>query len=457
MMSAVAEGVGARAGLGDGEPVVILVDNRVRDLNVAALIAHHLEALGVRCHLEPLEAFRAVVGAYRPGMIVFNHLNASHLASWSRRLAEIGILVGVLPNEGFVYSEESRPFMAGRYHNPHVDHFFCWNALHRDALLAEGKEKARNVHIVGVPRFDFYFEPWSKVLPPAPPKSSGRPRVLVCTNFVFAVTGKAAYREMAAGGLNPKAATLRDHSGTVEAHQRGREKFLDYLGALVADGRYEILLRPHPNEDHSYYQSWIDRLSADRRARLLYDPYGSITSLILSCDLEISCESCTTAIESWVAHKPTIALLFEKHPLLYRKRFASLNFTCENPGELPDMIAQHLAAPDQAEKRELRAQHLETWAATPDGRVAWRIACMMADALRSKRPADWSKLAFNDRRRSAQLKLMRSLGQAYHFDPLLWLKRSLFPKRYVVKDRVYKKSIKPNDERRARQQLRIEG
>ena len=289
-MSAVEEKARGSAGSSIGEPVVILVDNKIRDLNVAALIAHHLETMNIHCHLEPLEAFRAAVGAYRPGMIIFNHLNASHLASWSRRLAELGVLVGVLPNEGFVYDDESRPFMAGRYHEAHVDHFLCWNWMHRDALVAESKEKARNVHVVGVPRFDFYFEPWSRLQPPAPPKSK-LPRVLVCTNFILTwFIEEDANRKTSYGGSNATAATLRDYGGTVEAHQRGRARLLDYLDALVDDGRYEVVLRPHPNEEHSFYQRWIDGLSPARRARLLYEPRGSITSLILSCDLEISCE-----------------------------------------------------------------------------------------------------------------------------------------------------------------------
>ncbi len=452
-MSAVEEKARGSAGSSIGEPVVILVDNKIRDLNVAALIAHHLETMNVRCHLEPLEAFRAAVGAYRPGMIIFNHLNASHLASWSRRLAELGVLVGVLPNEGFVYDDESRPFMAGRYHQAHVDHFLCWNRMHRDALVAESKEKARNVHVVGVPRFDFYFEPWSRLQPPAPPKSK-LPRVLVCTNFILTwFIEEDANRKTSYGGSNATAATLRDYGGTVEAHQRGRARLLDYLDALVDDGRYEVVLRPHPNEEHSFYQRWIDGLSPARRARLLYEPRGSITSLILSCDLEISCESCTTAIESWVARKPTIALLFEKHPMLYRRQFGSLNYTCEDPRELPDLVARHLAMPDQAEKNELRAQHLEKWAATPDGLAAWRIARIVADAVSTKEPADWSKLTFNDWRRAMRLKLMQGIGHAYHFDASLWLKRRLFPGRYTVKDRGYRKSIRPNDVSHARQRL----
>jgi surface carbohydrate biosynthesis protein len=438
------------------EPVVLLVDNKIRDLNGAALIAHHLERMNVPCHLEPLEAFRAVVGAYRPGMIVFNHLNASHLASWSRRLAKLGVLVGVLPNEGFVYDDVSRPFMSGRFHNPHVDHFFCWNGQHRDALLAEGTEKTRNVHVVGVPRFDFYFEPWLRMLAPAPPKTQGRPRVLVCTNFVLASfkEEKDANRDMAYGDVSERATNLRDYGGTIEAHQRGRVRLLDHLNALADDGGFEILLRPHPNEEHSFYQNWLDRLCPERRTRVLYDPSGSITSLILSSDLEISCESCTTAVESWIARKPTIALLFDKHPMLYRKRFAPLNFSCEDPRELPGMVARHLAASDQEEKRELRERHLEAWCATPDGKASLRIASIIADAVKTKRPVDWSALTINDYRRAAKLRVLKALGLPYNYNPLLPIRGLVPSERHAKRTAVYRKTIKPRDVARALDRLR---
>ena len=94
-MSAVEEKARGSAGSSIGEPVVILVDNKIRDIERRGADCTSPRNMNVRCHLEPLEAFRAAVGAYRPGMIIFNHLNASHLASWSRRLAELGVLVGV--------------------------------------------------------------------------------------------------------------------------------------------------------------------------------------------------------------------------------------------------------------------------------------------------------------------------------------------------------------------------
>ncbi|MBK8008152.1 MAG: hypothetical protein IPK23_06735 [Rhizobiales bacterium] len=435
-------------------PVVLLVDNKVRDLKMAALIAHQLEEMGVPCRLEPLEAFRAVVGAYQPSMIIFNHLNASHLAGWSRHLADMGILVSVLPNEGFVYDDEWRPFMSGHFHSPKVDHFFCWNAQHRAALVSEGSDKTQNVHVVGVPRFDFFFKPWSNSLPPAPPRTSKKPRVLFCTNFVFArLHNNAREQEMLFGGTQQKIKGIELYPAAIGSHWSSRNKITRYLEALLDDGRFEVLLRPHPNEDRSFYERWMEKLPAERKANLVYDPVTTITSLILDCDLEISCESCTTAVESWIAKKPTIELVFDKNPLLYREAHGQLNFECDSHEKLPEMIAHHIGAPEQLEKKELRVKHLEKWCGSADGLSCHRIATIIADAVRAKQPADWSKLTAADSRRAIKLRTYQAVGQAYHYDPFLLFKHLLMKKRYAPKYKAYRKSILPRDVAAAKAEL----
>jgi surface carbohydrate biosynthesis protein len=438
----------------NAEPVVLLVDNKVRDLNVAVLIAHHLERLGVTCHLEPLEAFRAVLGAYRPGMIVFNHLNASHLADWSQRLAEIGVLTAVLPNEGLLYEPGARPLLSGRFHSAHTDYFFCWNEVHREALIAEGSQKIQRIAMVGVPRFDFYFEPWSRVVPAAPPRRSRRPRVLFCTSFSFArFRDRRADADKLFGNWAKRNPAYVDYWGAIESQCRSRERVLGILEGLLDDGRFEIVLRPHPNEDSSFYEVWLDGLSEARKQNVLIDAKSNITSLILDCDLQISCETCTTAIESWIAKKPTIELIFDKHPKLYKEEHSRPNYQCSAFNELPDMVARHLSAPDQLEKRELRIRHLQKWCASPDGLSSFRIAQIVAEAVHAKKPADWPKLNLNDYRRALKLRAFRSMGHAYHFDPVLSIKHSLFGQRYEAKHRGYAKSIKPRDVADARERL----
>jgi hypothetical protein len=194
-------------------------------------------------------------------------------------------------------------------------------------------------------------------------------------------------------------------------------------------------------------------LPAEHRANVRIDKFSNITSLILDCDLQISEEGCTTGVESWIAGKPTIGLtMYHNSPLNFEER-AQCHIRCENPALLSALVDAQLAKPQQVEFQELRRQHLAKWCANPDGRSCERIADIMAAAVRSKRPADWSKLTLGDYRRAAKLKTYQSLGQAYHFDPLLSLKRALFGDRYAVKQYAYEKSIKPRDVFEARERL----
>lgn len=436
--------------------VVILVDSRVRDLDVAALIAHHLQKLGIECRLEPLEAFRAVLAADRPDLILFNHLTASHLVAWSKRLADIGVLTAVLPNEGILYDPDVLAYNAGRHHNgAHIDYFFCWNDTHRAALLANGFGAYTQVETVGVPRFDFYFEPWRRALNQPFPASRMRPRLLFCTNFTTANFHDLPreHGDRAFLGWASRIPLYRDYWRAIDAHWRSRNRVLDYVAALALSGRYEVVLRPHPSEDRAFYIGWLDRLPEEQRKFIRFDADSNISSLILDCDLEISCETCTTAMESWIAGKPTIELIFERHPLWYREIQARANVECDSSDKLVALVESQLRAPDQPEKRALQRRHVYEWCASPRGESSERIARIIAEAVRTKKPSDWSKLTLNDYRRATKLHALRAIGLPYHVDPFLLLKQSVFRRRYAMKAASYAKSIRPRDVAKARQNI----
>jgi surface carbohydrate biosynthesis protein len=435
---------------------VLLVDNRKRDLDQAALIAHHLRGLGVECYLEPLEAFRAVLAAYRPGMVVFNHLFAGHLMEWSRRLADVGVLTAVLSNEGMYLRPDDLAFNSGRYHGDgHLDYFFCWNRMHRDSLTKEGCYKQARIEVVGVPRFDFYFEPWSRLVHRPSFRTSARPSVLACTNFVLARLWELPreHGDKFFAGWVSRMPRYSDYRGAIESHWKSQRRFLEYIEPLVKCGAYDIILRPHPSEVRVVYEDWLARLGPEERARVRYDTESNISSLILDCDIEISGESCTTAVESWIARKPTIELVFDRHPILYSEERSRGNVHCDDPSELPALVERQLADPDQRAFREIRREYLEKWCATPDGGACRRVAEIAAAAVKAKKTADWSRLTVNDYRRAAQLRATRSLGLAYHFSPLLPVKSFFFKQRYAIRQFAYDKAIKPRDVAAARERL----
>lgn len=438
------------------DPIVILVDNKRRDLPGIALIAHQIRALGVECHLEPLESFRAALGAYRPGMIVFNHVFASHLAAWTKRLADVGVLTAVLSNEGMYLHEDDLEFNSGRYHaDAHIDYFFSWNRVHRDGLKKAAVFQNSKIEVVGVPRFDYYFKPWSNLLGHPPAGSRNKPRILACTNFVlsrfYELPREHADRFFLA--WVSRMPRYKDYWGAVESHWKSQRRFLEYIKPLVASGKYEIVLRPHPSEVREVYDKWLDALDPVERSRIVYDTQANISAQILDCDLEISGESCTTAVESWIAGKPTVELTFDKHPVLFSTERSSGNVHCENPADIVRLVDEQLANPAQPQLREIRKSYLEKWCATPDGNACRRVAEIAVAAVRSKKPSDWGKLEFVDYRRAMKLRATRMIGHAYHFSPLLPIKSMLFKKKYAIRQFTYDKSIKPGDVAAARRQI----
>jgi surface carbohydrate biosynthesis protein len=441
----------------DQKRVVLLVDNKRRDLLTGALIAHQLEKQGMTCFLEPLSAYRGVLSAYDPDMIVFNHLTAGHLVPYSKKLARLGVLTAVLPNEGIVYDREELQYMAGRHHSgAHIDCFFCWNEAHRDALRECGFGEGVRIEVVGVPRFDFYFAPWSRLFRESRDDGGDKPNVLLCTNFVI-----ARYHELPDieadkffAPWKDRIPRYRNYKEAIAVSHRSRARFLDFAGALVGSERYVVTLRPHPSEDISLYERWLAGLPPGKRRFCRLDADSNITSLILACDIEISCETCTTALESWIVGKPTIELVFERHPMFFSEDHAALNVLCESPGDLSDLVEQQLKAPDRKSFAEARKGHLARWCNAPDGTSSRKMAGVIESAISAGEGGKRRSYGANDRRRGFKLKALRKLGLPYHYDPFLPVKERLVGGKYRIKRYGWEKAIRPHDVAEARSLLR---
>jgi len=423
--------------------IVFLVDNRIRDLPGLALVAHRVEENGVEAILEPLEAWKGCLAAYRPQMIVFNHLLGSHLVKYSCELRDRGVLVGVLPNEGICYDEDTLAFNAAKFHNgAHVDHFFCWNKIHADAV-GQAFEGKVNTHVIGIPRFDYYFPPFAE----RSISQTDRKNILICTNFVLSkFWGKdPALADKHFAPWKDRVRGYSDYREIVAVNQRAKEKFFTFLDRFVRETRHDVVLRPHPGENRECYEEWYGALPADLRAKVTYDNSNLISELIARCDVEIACEYCTTTLESWIAGKPTIELVLERHPRFYREWFAEMCTTVESPDELSVAVERLLQEGEPEEMARKRERHLEKWCRSPDGRVTDRFARLLAEIVNEAPCPDWKGLSVPYKRKALKLKLLKALGLAYNYQPLTRLKATLNPHKYAVKQSVYDKTIKPAD------------
>jgi hypothetical protein len=245
----------------------------------------------------------------------------------------------------------------------------------------------------------------------------------------------------------------RDYRSIIQVQYQNRLRVFAFLDELVRAGRWDLTVRPHPYEKVDPYREWLEKLPAACRQRVRLDKDGHITSEILNTDLVITSETCTTAIEAWLARKPSIELTFAKHPIFFHEEHARQQPVCDRPQDLAGMVEAALAQPEQLAYAAGRQAHLRKWCHTTEGDACALTAAAMVEVLRGQPEPDWSALTAADYRRAAKLKLTRAIGEAYHYDPLLHLKYALAPKRYVTKHFAYEKSIRPTDVLEARDRL----
>jgi len=435
--------------------IVFLIDNKRRDLMVAGVIGRHLEEKGHKVFYEPLEATFAVLAAYRPDVIVFNHLSASHLVAYSRRLHDLGVIVAVLPNEGVAYQKESQDFLALKgYANAWIDIYFCWNRPLSEAVKRNDAGGAIQAPVVGVPRFDLYFEPfvshWRKTCAWL---DTTRPNVLVCTNYALAKyhTLPVEEADKLFRSWADSITWMKDYRGCIAVQYRNRERLFSFLQALAISERYNVILRPHPNEEADWYVRRLAEMPDRLGSRIRLAVNENITQLIVNCDLEISMDSCTTAMESWIAGKPTIDLPMESHEILTKAAVQGLNTTCDDPSALPDMVASALINPVSEELCLKRAAHLETWCSSPDGTSSLRVATFLNDVADRRGEIDYAdRLTLDDRRKALKLKILRAFGLPYNWQPQLALRGFFDPKGTFIKRRIHAKTMTPKDERAMR-------
>lgn len=442
---------------------LIFVDLPGRDLMGDALIAHELDKLGIDCHLEPLESWQAAVYAYEPHFVLFNHLTTEKLADFSQELKQWDILVGTLLNEGLAYEKSLREFVSKpQFPNIHCDLFLCWNDAHRDMLIEHAFcTPPENTHTIGCPRFDFYKEPWAQIYKPKEPKNDDRPVLLVNTTFATAHFQNLPkeHTERFFKPWKDKVAGLEDYMAVAKAHYDNRTMLPSYLEPLLQTLEFRVILRPHPREELGFYQEWIASLPAEQRELITLEtdarnnpPFTSI----LQSDVVLNCEDCTTAMEAWLADKPTISIALKQHPYWFTETYRRLSPIADIPENIVAKVREALAEPAQPAYKELREAHLDQWLGGHDGHSARRAAEAIRDMIVARNNKPRVPAKFSRLRKKWKLLALHAINEPYTFQPKHFLRHRLKARQEQVSIKYgsYLKSIRPSDVTQARERLR---
>lgn len=434
--------------------IVFLIDHKGRDLMGAALIAHHLEKLGYEVHLEPLQAFKSVITAWKPSMVIVNQLVHSNMTAYSANLKKWGILVGCILNEGLALTEDKRKYLSTpQYDDLHCDLFLTWNNLHRDELINHKfVTPPENAVTVGCPRFDFYKMPWSKLFL----KSRESKRINVLINTTFAVAHfyhrpEKEQKTLYAGMGNGKIKDHVDYKSLIKAHYDGLNKLPEFLTTLLDSDQYNITLRPHPREELSFYTNFIESLPTSQRSLIRLDKDEHIQSAILNSDVILNCENCTTSVESWMANKPTITLTFAKHPVFFTKTYADRSPQVSSPEELLPAIAFALAHPEQESYKEIRNEYIHKWLYKVDGKCAQRAAEQIDRVIQEKKTSPNFPTDFTSLRRGLKLRALHMINEPSHAKPNQIIKRILKGEhvKQTLRYRNYLKAVRPSEAKEA--------
>lgn len=438
---------------------LIFVDLPSRDFMGDALIAHELRKLGITCHLEPLQSWQSAVFAYKPNLVLFNHLTTEKLADYSQTLKGYNILVGSLLNEGLTYEASAREFVSRKqFPQLHCDLHLCWNDHHRDALIdhrfCSPPEMARTV---GCPRFDFYQQPWAQIYQKEIHREDNRPVILVNTTFALAHF-KTLPRENADrffADWKDKIAGLNDYMAVVDSHYDGRNMLPPFLEQILDTGEYRIILRPHPREELGFYDQWFDTLPPDQRSLISLSVNEPPFRPILASDLVLNCEDCTTSMEAWLARKPTLTIALAQHPYFYTETYKRLSPIVDQPSMIVEEIRNALQAPEQSHYQPLREAHLKEWLYSSDGRSARRAAEEIAALIRKRNNTPKIPFSFRGWRQKLKLLTLHAFDEPYTFQPKHFLRRRLDKSggQHTIKYRNYLKSIRPSQVREGRLEL----
>lgn len=364
--------------------IALIVDHPQRDLAGLVLTAFRLCQEGITCHLVPLNLQDRELWALAPDFVLLNYARTAN-ETLARALIKAGIKVGVLDTEGGMWGtleKYSELLWLDRALLRQLKCFCAWGPAIGNHLVAAGLIDQDQLSITGCPRFDLYHPAWRTVVLDQPRDEPDKPkRILINTNFSFA---------------NPQFASIEGHikqyqrelgwsvgeiTGMIERGRAGIDATIELARNLARHfPSAQIVLRPHPFEQDSYYRmrfAGIENVTVDRR--------GTIQKQIYRADAIIQ-RSCTTAVEAGMASIPTLSPQWVT-PEMEVPAAEEVSITCKSYFEMRNTLEEILNGRYQRPAPLQRAINavINKWFLSSDGRAHERVSNEIHSSLKGPR------------------------------------------------------------------------
>jgi hypothetical protein len=358
---------------------LLLCDHKWRDLPNLCAIKLVLESLGDKALISATKDAFAHAMAFKPDVVVFNHLHSERYRMFSRILKENGRGVVVLPTEGTM-RPEFESICAGEFSDySDVDIFLAWNNKAADDVRRRWSNSGTEALAIGCTRFDFHHPRFEEAV---------TTREASCATWGLdpsrpIVTWATAYAYAYLNGTAPKSRMVQFEREAVEI---GLKECLRRIGidltdlpAIFSDGRgvaaeaffeaakalpdIQFVIKPHPLEDLGYYQR---RLADAGLRNVRFCPQDYIWNILRASDVHLH-RQCTTAVEAWMWGRPTIEMGMDKHPARTWPEREAGSDVAEDAKSLIELVRYRVATPIDSTLQEYRSNYIHTWFGAADG------------------------------------------------------------------------------------------
>jgi hypothetical protein len=358
---------------------ILLCDQKWRDLPNLCAIKVILERLGNTALISATKDAFAQIVAFRPDVVVFNHMHSERYRTLSRVLKESGRIVVVLPTEGTM-RPEFEPIGTGEFSDySDVDVFLAWNDTAADEVRRRWSKTGIEVQTIGCTRFDFHHPRFVNAV---------TTREALCAKWKLdpsrpIVTWATAYGYSELNGL-PKSDCAQFEREAIEV---GIKECLQRIGidlfelpAIVSEGReaaaeaffeaakvlreIQFVIKPHPREDRGYYER---RLAETRLPNVRLCPRDYIWNTLRVADVHLH-RHCTTAVEAWMWQRPTIEMGMDKHRAFAWPEREAGSDIADDAKSLIELVRYRLATSLESTLLAYRSKYIHAWFGAADGR-----------------------------------------------------------------------------------------
>ncbi len=288
--------------------LLLPVEVKVREFHAKVLQAVVAAEHGFDVVLGEQNALQRGLDLLPRGIVIDKSVDRSK-APIFRRAVSFGDRLASWCEEGLVYRDRDT-YLHERVHLEslaQVDRFFAWGDVQQADILRKAPDAASKILVTGHPRFDLLRPDVRAVHDPDVAdlrRRFGR-YILVATNF-------SRFNHFMGYDFWIEALQRR---GTIATPEQLAffHRWRDYIEVLYrafvavipvlrrAFPDHTIVVRPHPSENHERWRqeaAWLDRVA------VVFE--GSAIPWIAGCDAMIH-NSCTTGVEAYLLHRPTIA------------------------------------------------------------------------------------------------------------------------------------------------------